>query len=131
MMKILAQRPLPGVEALTQDKVARLERENAQLRRAIDAHAAVDQALGVLLAVYRVTPSIGFEVLGVPGSVGQTLRGGAVTGRSLCVTFRADAVTGEIRTVTTRSQLALCRTNMTNEKILQAGFQQDGSRRLV
>ncbi|GAA2557747.1 hypothetical protein GCM10010423_69250 [Streptomyces levis] len=58
-----AQRPLPGVEALADDKVARLERENAELRHAVDAHATVDQALGVLLAVYRLTPSIGFDVL--------------------------------------------------------------------
>ncbi|MDX3799149.1 ANTAR domain-containing protein [Streptomyces sp. AK04-3B] len=42
---------------------ASLEQENAQLRRAIDSHAAVDQAIGVLIAVHRIVPDAGFEVL--------------------------------------------------------------------
>ncbi|MDX2764746.1 ANTAR domain-containing protein [Streptomyces europaeiscabiei] len=48
----------------TQDAtVARLEQENAQLRRAVDSHATVDQAIGVLVAAHRLSPSAGFEVL--------------------------------------------------------------------
>ncbi|QJT06393.1 ANTAR domain-containing protein [Streptomyces asoensis] len=40
-----------------------LEQENAQLRHAVFSHATVDQALGVLIAVHRIAPAIGFEVL--------------------------------------------------------------------
>lgn len=56
-----AQQPLP-VDG-RDDTVARLERENAQLRQAVDSHATVDQAIGVLLAVHRLDPACGFEVL--------------------------------------------------------------------
>ncbi|MFD3841746.1 ANTAR domain-containing protein [Streptomyces sp. NPDC058642] len=42
---------------------ARLEQENAQLRHAIDSHATVDQAVGVLIAIHRLSPATGFEVL--------------------------------------------------------------------
>ncbi|WSQ14971.1 ANTAR domain-containing protein [Streptomyces sp. NBC_01231] len=45
------------------DTVARLEQENAQLRYAVDSHALVDQAIGVLVAAHRLPPSAGFEVL--------------------------------------------------------------------
>lgn len=43
--------------------VARLEQENAQLRRAVDSHATVDQAIAVLVATHRLPPAAGFEVL--------------------------------------------------------------------
>ncbi|MEV5355855.1 ANTAR domain-containing protein [Streptomyces sp. NPDC052693] len=46
-----------------EDVVARLQRENAQLRHAVDSHARVDQAIGVLLAVHRLKPAAGFDVL--------------------------------------------------------------------
>jgi hypothetical protein len=42
---------------------ARLEEENAQLRHAIDSHATVDQAIGVLTAIHRLAPAAGFDVL--------------------------------------------------------------------
>ncbi|MEU4467509.1 ANTAR domain-containing protein [Streptomyces sp. NPDC024017] len=42
---------------------ARLEQENAQLRQAVDSHARVDQALGILIATHRLPPAAGFEVL--------------------------------------------------------------------
>ncbi|MCQ9130211.1 ANTAR domain-containing protein [Streptomyces hilarionis] len=42
---------------------ARLEQVNAQLLHAVDAHATVDQAIGVLIAVHRLPPAAGFEVL--------------------------------------------------------------------
>ncbi|MEV4790168.1 ANTAR domain-containing protein [Streptomyces tuirus] len=45
------------------DVVARLEQEITQLRRAVDSHARVDQAIGVLVAVHRIEPAAGFEVL--------------------------------------------------------------------
>lgn len=56
-----AQRSLP--EAGEEAAPTRLERENAQLRQAVDSHATVDQAIGVLVAVHRLTPTAGFEVL--------------------------------------------------------------------
>jgi ANTAR domain len=43
--------------------VARLEQENAQLRHAVDSHATIDQAIGVLIAAHRLPPTAGFEVL--------------------------------------------------------------------
>ncbi|WP_329438081.1 ANTAR domain-containing protein [Streptomyces canus] len=43
--------------------VARLKQENAQLRHAVDSHATVDQAIGVLAANRRIPPAAGFEVL--------------------------------------------------------------------
>ncbi|MFD3505030.1 ANTAR domain-containing protein [Streptomyces sp. NPDC058678] len=42
---------------------ARLEQENAQLRHAVDSHAAVDQAIGVLVAIHQLPPAAGFDVL--------------------------------------------------------------------
>ncbi|MFJ6393915.1 ANTAR domain-containing protein [Streptomyces sp. NPDC091972] len=53
-----AQRPTDG-----DDAVARLVRENAQLRHAVDSHALIDQAIGVLTATHRIPPAAGFEVL--------------------------------------------------------------------
>ncbi|MDL5206234.1 ANTAR domain-containing protein [Streptomyces sp. ALI-76-A] len=43
--------------------IARLEREVAQLRQALSSHAMVDQVIGVLAAVHRLAPAVGFEVL--------------------------------------------------------------------
>ncbi|MFJ6530563.1 ANTAR domain-containing protein [Streptomyces longwoodensis] len=55
------QRPLPETD---RDAVlARLEQENAQLRQAIASHARVDQAIGVLIAVYKLSSAAGFGVL--------------------------------------------------------------------
>ncbi|MDQ0745896.1 AmiR/NasT family two-component response regulator [Streptomyces africanus] len=55
-------RSLPGG---TRDDArnARLEEENAQLRQAVNSHATVDQAIGVLAAIHRLAPAAGFEVL--------------------------------------------------------------------
>ncbi len=44
-------------------EVARLRQENAQLRQAIDSHAVVGQAIGVLIATYRIPAAAGWEVL--------------------------------------------------------------------
>ncbi|MET7377369.1 ANTAR domain-containing protein [Streptomyces sp. NPDC005526] len=43
--------------------MARLRRENAELRQAADSHAKVDQAIGVLVATRRIRPAAGFDVL--------------------------------------------------------------------
>ncbi|MFF7237995.1 ANTAR domain-containing protein [Streptomyces collinus] len=40
-----------------------LQQENAQLQQAIGSHARVDQAIGVLIAIHRIPPAVGFEVL--------------------------------------------------------------------
>ncbi|MEU9439217.1 ANTAR domain-containing protein [Streptomyces sp. NPDC048252] len=44
-------------------RVACPKQENAQLRQAVDSHATVDQAIGVLIAAHRIPPDAGFEVL--------------------------------------------------------------------
>jgi hypothetical protein len=44
-------------------EVERLRTENAQLRRAVDSHALADQAIGVLVALARITPEDGWTVL--------------------------------------------------------------------
>jgi hypothetical protein len=56
--------PRPSLDG-TRDgaATARLEQENAQLRHAVDSHARVDQAIGVLIAIHRLAPAAGFEVL--------------------------------------------------------------------
>ncbi|MFJ6705630.1 MULTISPECIES: ANTAR domain-containing protein [unclassified Streptomyces] len=46
-----------------EEKMARLQEENAQLRQAVDSHAVIDQAIGVLMAVRRVPPADGWHVL--------------------------------------------------------------------
>ncbi|MDL5205342.1 ANTAR domain-containing protein [Streptomyces sp. ALI-76-A] len=40
-----------------------MEQENAQLRQAVNSHATVDQAIGVLAAMHRLALAAGFEVL--------------------------------------------------------------------
>ncbi|GAA4547500.1 ANTAR domain-containing protein [Streptomyces collinus] len=55
------QQPLP--EGRGEASPTQLEQENDQLRRAVASHATVDQAIGVLIAVHRIAPAAGFEVL--------------------------------------------------------------------
>ncbi|MEU5757103.1 ANTAR domain-containing protein [Streptomyces sp. NPDC047829] len=60
--------PLPeqtpaAPEDRNEGKVQDLERENGQLRQAVDSHATIDQAIGVLIAVHRLQPAEGFDVL--------------------------------------------------------------------
>ncbi|MEU1532339.1 ANTAR domain-containing protein [Streptomyces fagopyri] len=45
------------------DEVLRLEDENLQLKQAVRSHAVVDQAIGVILAVGRLTPDQGWDAL--------------------------------------------------------------------
>ncbi|MBB4717743.1 hypothetical protein BJ965_007625 [Streptomyces luteogriseus] len=33
------------------------------MRQAVDSHARIDQALGILIATHRMTPAAGFEVM--------------------------------------------------------------------
>src|SRR4051812_46423694 len=56
--------PRPAPHGTRDDAAnARLEAENAQLRHAVDSHATVDQAIGVLVAIHRLAPAAGFDVL--------------------------------------------------------------------
>ncbi|MGW6924609.1 ANTAR domain-containing protein [Streptomyces sp. NPDC054950] len=57
------QRFLPDGDGTLGATAEKLQQENAQLRQAVDSHAVVDQAIGVLVAVHRVVPGAGFEVL--------------------------------------------------------------------
>jgi len=53
--------PLAGQAA--GEKIERLREENAQLRQAVDSLAVIDQAIGVLIAVWQLPPEDGWEVL--------------------------------------------------------------------
>ncbi|MFD5483404.1 ANTAR domain-containing protein [Streptomyces hawaiiensis] len=56
--------PRPSPEGSRDDATnARLEQENTQLRHAVDSHATVDQAIGVLTAIHQLAPAAGFDVL--------------------------------------------------------------------
>ncbi|MGW5434072.1 ANTAR domain-containing protein [Streptomyces sp. NPDC004059] len=52
-----------AAEEAAGEEIVRLSEENAQLRRAVDSHAVIDQAIGVLVAVWRVPPADGWRVL--------------------------------------------------------------------
>ncbi|AGS67651.1 ANTAR domain-containing protein [Streptomyces collinus] len=45
------------------DRIGELQAEVAQLREAVASHAVVDQAIGMMVALGRVTPQEGWEVL--------------------------------------------------------------------
>lgn len=45
------------------EKVVELERKVSQLERAVESHAAVDQAIGIVVAVGKLTPDQGWTVL--------------------------------------------------------------------
>ncbi|MFD5949669.1 ANTAR domain-containing protein [Streptomyces collinus] len=53
--------PLPEIKG--EASPTHLQQENDQLRHAVASHATVDQAIGVLIAVHRIAPAAGFEVL--------------------------------------------------------------------
>lgn len=53
---------LPGREPLL-NKISELQREIGQLQEAVVAHAVVDQAIGVVVALGGLRPDQGFEVL--------------------------------------------------------------------
>ncbi|MGW2231562.1 ANTAR domain-containing protein [Streptomyces formicae] len=49
--------------AKTAETVARLEEEVDHLKKAVDSHATVDQAIGIVVALGQVTPEQGWDVL--------------------------------------------------------------------
>ncbi|MEV0499963.1 ANTAR domain-containing protein [Streptomyces spectabilis] len=61
-MTLSCERRSP-VGRAAEEEIARLKEENRQLRQAVDSHAVIDQAIGVLIALHRLTPATGWEVL--------------------------------------------------------------------
>ena len=53
----------PHATAAEPDRIFELEEEIGQLKEAVTSHAVVDQAIGVMVAVSRVTPDQGWAVL--------------------------------------------------------------------
>ncbi|MER6348148.1 ANTAR domain-containing protein [Streptomyces sp. NPDC001595] len=45
------------------DRIAALQEEVAQLKEAVTSHAVVDQAIGMMVALGRVTPDQGWMIL--------------------------------------------------------------------
>ncbi|MFL9657914.1 ANTAR domain-containing protein [Streptomyces sp. PB17] len=61
-----ARRSTESPQTTTGELVAELRRvraENRQLKQALASHAAVDQAIGVLTVLGRISPADGFTVL--------------------------------------------------------------------
>ncbi|MEU6320414.1 ANTAR domain-containing protein [Streptomyces sp. NPDC047009] len=56
---------LPGAvqELDTPDRIRQLETQVAQLQQAVTSHAAIDQAMGVIVAVGRMTPDEAWDAL--------------------------------------------------------------------
>lgn len=44
-------------------KLGRLKAENAQLHQALESHAVIDQAIGILIALYQLSAEDGWAVL--------------------------------------------------------------------
>jgi hypothetical protein len=55
--------PAPNEPSDDSARIAELQEEVDQLRRAVGAHAVVDQAIGMVVALGRVTPDQGWAVL--------------------------------------------------------------------
>ncbi|MEV5321436.1 ANTAR domain-containing protein [Streptomyces sp. NPDC052687] len=53
----------PSEPADETDRILALQREVAQLKEAVSSHAVVDQAIGMMVALGRVTPEQGWTVL--------------------------------------------------------------------
>ncbi|WP_246201515.1 ANTAR domain-containing protein [Streptomyces alboniger] len=58
------RRPDEPADSIEQgDKVVELQRKVSQLERAVESHATVDQAIGIVVAMGRLTPDQGWTVL--------------------------------------------------------------------
>ncbi|HLL35570.1 MAG TPA: ANTAR domain-containing protein [Streptomyces sp.] len=53
----------PSEPADETDRILALQQEVAQLKEAVSSHAVVDQAIGMMVALGRVTPDQGWMVL--------------------------------------------------------------------
>ncbi|MER6286974.1 ANTAR domain-containing protein [Streptomyces sviceus] len=54
---------LPNEPADESDRIFALQEEIGQLKEAVASHAVVDQAIGMVVALGRITPDEGWEVL--------------------------------------------------------------------
>jgi hypothetical protein len=54
---------VPNEPADESDRICALQEEIGQLKEAMASHAVVDQAIGMVVALGRVTPDQGWEVL--------------------------------------------------------------------
>ncbi|MFJ4205281.1 ANTAR domain-containing protein [Streptomyces sviceus] len=54
---------VPNEPADESDRIFALQEEIGQLKEAVASHAVVDQAIGMIVALGRVTPDEGWEVL--------------------------------------------------------------------
>lgn len=55
--------PAPRESANGSDRIFELQEEVEQLKEAVASHAVVDQAIGMVVALGRVSPDEGWEVL--------------------------------------------------------------------
>lgn len=54
---------LPGAAADATERIFELQEEVLQLKEAVTSHAVVDQAIGMIVAMGRVTPDQGWAIL--------------------------------------------------------------------
>ncbi|MFH0519935.1 ANTAR domain-containing protein [Streptomyces sp. M41] len=55
--------PIPGEPADETDRILELEEQVDQLKAAVVSHAVIDQAIGMVVALGRVSPEQGWAVL--------------------------------------------------------------------
>ncbi len=55
--------PVPSEPADETDRIAELEEQVDQLKEAVVSHAVVDQAIGMIVALGRVSPDEGWAIL--------------------------------------------------------------------
>ncbi|MGW2552905.1 ANTAR domain-containing protein [Streptomyces sp. NPDC001635] len=53
----------PSTTGQESERILQLEQEVGQLKEAVNSHAVVDQAIGILVALGHVSPDQGWEVL--------------------------------------------------------------------
>ncbi|MET7695424.1 ANTAR domain-containing protein [Streptomyces sp. NPDC005483] len=54
---------VPNEPADESDRIFALQEEIGQLKEAVASHAVVDQAIGMVVALGRIAPDVGWEVL--------------------------------------------------------------------
>ncbi|MFJ8988794.1 ANTAR domain-containing protein [Streptomyces sp. NPDC102279] len=95
----------PAAGEAVEQHMAELREENAQLQQAVHSHAVVDQAIGVILAVGKLAPDQGWNVLrALRQNTNTKLRHGA---ELLIEWARTGSLGQDIRTELER-QLASC-----------------------
>jgi len=64
--------PHPTVPGGRDEEIARLEAHVAQLLQAVDSHAVIDQAIGVLICLHQISPDTGLTVLRTASQLANT-----------------------------------------------------------